>query len=568
MKGNSTIKSSNFHKNALTKALAIMLAILTIMLSLPISASAAKFSDIPSGSWYENDVYALVNKGIIGGTGNNKFTPNGKISRAECAKILTLMAMSEGELGPFKGWSTFKDVGANSWYTPYINWAYEAGIISGYEDKTFRPTRPVNRQELAVMITNFASRMGYTLSTRNSAKTFKDQSRIGKWAASSVQACQRAGIIGGYSDGSFNPLHNTKRSESAAMFNRFINTGSTKGDYDIYRKRVGGYAIRSVVFDSNKYKGNILTANDRVSSSETMSSMISRTGAKFAVNASYFDMSSYVPEATIVKNGNVVVTDKGGAKAKPSFIVDSQGKSYIKNITLNQSVTLQKGEDVYTYNSVSKNRAPANAKDATRIIFDRTWGNTIGVYARDALVVENGVVTKIVRQSGESLTIPSNGYIIYQRARRSEVDPEKFPNADDFFEKCQVGDTIDLKQTYTDVIYNTEIGDVNHSVASGPRIVKDGKAYNNYGGEGFYAGDIVGGGNRRRVAIGIKGGSEAGTVVIVTANCSVQRLADIMVTMGCVDAMNLDGGGSTGLYVDGRWLYSPDRRLSNIIYFK
>ena len=45
-------------------------------------------------------------------------------------------------------------------------------------------------------------------------------------------------------------------------------------------------------------------------------------------------------------------------------------------------------------------------------------------------------------------------------------------------------------------------------------------------------------------------------------------MAEIMVAFGCSDAVNLDGGGSTNLYVDGYWLYGPQSRLlNNMLYF-
>ena len=69
-----------------------------------------------------------------------------------------------------------------------------------------------------------------------------------------------------------------------------------------------------------------------------------------------------------------------------------------------------------------------------------------------------------------------------------------------------------------------------------------------------------------RAAIGIKAD---GSLLILTANTSLPKLSQIMVSLGCVDAINFDGGGSTNLYVDGQWLYGPQERLLNtLLYFK
>ena len=72
--------------------------------------------------------------------------------------------------------------------------------------------------------------------------------------------------------------------------------------------------------------------------------------------------------------------------------------------------------------------------------------------------------------------------------------------------------------------------------------------------------------NAVRAAIGIQAD---GSLLILTANTSLPKLSQIMVSLGCVDAINFDGGGSTNLYVDGQWLYGPQERLLNtLLYFK
>ena len=74
------------------------------------------------------------------------------------------------------------------------------------------------------------------------------------------------------------------------------------------------------------------------------------------------------------------------------------------------------------------------------------------------------------------------------------------------------------------------------------------------------------GGGVRRVCIGVR---YDGRLIILTAEASLAALSDIMAAMGCESAVNLDGGGSTNLYVNGQWLYGPQSRmLNNVLYFK
>ncbi len=539
-----------------------ILIALIVITSIPVSASAAtRFSDIPSGAWYENDVNTLVDKGIINGVGNNKFNPHGSLSRAECMVILSRMILSESEINQYKGFTYFDDVGSGKWYAPYINWAYEIGVVEGVGDKKFAPGRAVQRQELAVMMVNFANLMAYSLSANNPGKTFSDQSSIASWASSAVNSCVKAGIIQGNNSNQFLPRHSAKRSEASAMFNRFLNNTSKPTTYNIIRKRINGYNVKAVEFNIKDYKGNVETAHNRISSSESMSSMVERVGARFAVNAAYFDMGSYVPEATIVKGGNIIITDKGGAPTKPSFVTNSSGQALIKDLKLNQRVTLKRPDGAeHVFDNVSKNRTPSTSSDATRIVFDSRWGSSVGIYVRDAIAVQDGYITNIVHE-GSDIAIPQNGYVLYQRSRREYEG--------DFFDSCQLGDRIDLETIYTDRRNGSEFTGLVDSVAAGPRIVLNGQSYGNsgtYNEEGFYAGDITGGGSARRVAIGVNPSS--GKIVMLTAYCSVQRLSSLMVALGCSDAMNLDGGGSSGIYANGMWLQRPDRYLSNMIYFK
>ena len=550
----------NYMKIAKKLISAVLVLTLIISSAPAYSQAAPRFSDIPSGAWYENDVNTLVDKGIIEGVGNNKFNPNGSLTRAECMVMLSRTILSADDINQYKGFTYFNDVAKGSWYAQYINWGYEVGVVSGVGENKFAPNKPVQRQELAVMLYNFANLMAYSLSKNKPSISFGDAGAISTWAKSAVDACVRAGIING-SGGNFLPKNSAKRSEASAMFNRFLNSMTKPSNYTVTRKRVSGYAVKAVEFNLSNFKGNVETAWDGISSNESMGSMVERTGAKFAVNAAYFDMDDYVPNATIVKNGNIVITDKGGAATKPSFVTTNSGQSLIRDLKLNLRVTLTKPDErTFTFESVSKNRRPSTGIDATRIIFDRRWGSSVGIYVRDAIAVENGVITKVVHE-GNDIEIPQNGYVLYQRSRR-EYEGE-------FFNSCQVGDIVDYEAVYTDRRTGEAFDGLDDSIASGPRIVLNGQAYGNsgtYNEEGFYAGDITGGGAARRVAIGLN--TSTGKVILLTAYCSVQQLSGLMVRFGSSEAMNLDGGGSSGIYANGLWLQRPDRQLSNIIYFK
>ena len=110
------------------------------------------------------------------------------------------------------------------------------------------------------------------------------------------------------------------------------------------------------------------------------------------------------------------------------------------------------------------------------------------------------------------------------------------------------------------------VQDIRTAFCAGPTIVKDGRPYGNaqtYQQEGFTDRKILYG-LTARIGLGVK---EDGTVVIITATTTLFGLSTLMAAAGCRDAMNLDGGASTALYVNGEALATPVRKLTHMIVF-
>ena len=536
----------------------IISLVLVLVLALGQSqfpAAAASFSDVPLGAWYEPYVSELTDKGIISGMGNDLYMPQKSLSRAEVVTILTKIALSASDVDQYRGFSLFSDVSKNAWYAPYVNWAGEAGIVDGYGANLFKPDQAITRQELAVMINKFRHCLGYQLQATVAERDFADQPSIAGWSSDSVKVCQRVGIFAGDNYDRFNPQKATARSEAAAVFSNFLVSSYGSSDR-IIRKRLAGVYVTGVEFDALNYQAGIGMANDRVNGGEAMSSMIQRTGAKFAVNAGFFDMSSYVPSATIISGGKLITTQETYTPHKTSFVVGFDGMPSIQNFSVNQTVSLVRdGATVSTLSNVAMNRRPNSAGDTTRLLYDAHWGPTVGNFARDLVVFDASHTITTAASMWNDVTIPADGGVLYQRSRREYEG--------DFFDSCKVGDSLEIKNEYTGLT----VGDVDVSIGVGPRIVKNGAVYGNastYAQEGLGASDIVSG-SAKRVAIGVNGSK----VIIITVNsCTMAKLSQIMAAAGCTDAMNLDGGGSTGLYYNGEYLATPGRNLNNMIYFK
>ena len=98
------------------------------------------------------------------------------------------------------------------------------GIVNGYGDKTFAPNNLISRQEMAVIISRAAKVMGTKLTAVKDAKTFADANLIADYAAAAIDELQRAGIISGTSDTTFEPTAGCTRAQAATIiYNLYVN---------------------------------------------------------------------------------------------------------------------------------------------------------------------------------------------------------------------------------------------------------------------------------------------------------------------------------------------------------
>ncbi len=184
---------------------------------------ASSFSDV-SGHWAEEYIYSLSAGGIVSGMGDGLFMPNYTVTRG---MFVTIMGRLYGVDKAAYSVSKFSDVSMTDWYGPYVAWAAEKGISTGYHDGTFAPNENMTREQMAVIIMRYAGVTGASLTTTAGEKTFADDSLIGSWAKDSVYAAQKAGLISGREDGSFDPKGTATRAEVCAIVYRLIKSINT-----------------------------------------------------------------------------------------------------------------------------------------------------------------------------------------------------------------------------------------------------------------------------------------------------------------------------------------------------
>lgn len=180
------------------------------------------FNDI-AGHWAKENIDFVTERELFLGIGDGSFSPQSGMTRAMFATVIgRLYERSYGELLK-KGDHNFTDVGSDSYYAAYIDWASENNIITGIGGGLFKPDREITRQEMAAILYRFAGFINVLPSAAEKKQlNYPDAAELPFWAAEAAMYCQQTGIITGRSGGNFVPQGTATRAEVAAILQRFI----------------------------------------------------------------------------------------------------------------------------------------------------------------------------------------------------------------------------------------------------------------------------------------------------------------------------------------------------------
>ena len=175
------------------------------------------------GLWLNtNDHYSYL-IGYSDGT----VRPNGKITRAEVATIFFRLLDDDTRAKYWSSENNFSDVSADKWYNNAVSTLSRMGVIGGYADGTFRPDAPISRAEFAKIAVSF------TQNTGSATYNYFTDVKTTDWFAPYVTAAKDAGLIEGYSDGSFKPESKITRAEACAIVNRTLGRKPSKAHMKI-----------------------------------------------------------------------------------------------------------------------------------------------------------------------------------------------------------------------------------------------------------------------------------------------------------------------------------------------
>lgn len=236
------------------KITAIFMAAITLISACFASTSynenSAEFTDI-SDHWAKDDIVTLNRLGIFKGT-NGKANPNLQITRGEFTALIARALGLEG-----KNYNIFNDVNEDNIFFSEISAAYSAGLINGNGNGDFCSEDKITREEIMLIV----SRCVNVKTTDTS--TFKDISKNYKYIAELKNAVS-AGIITGYSDGTFKPLSNATRAEAAAMTVRLLKNSVSPSDSNL-KKFAKNYIKNDIENPQNNTQCSIGNALNEIS---------------------------------------------------------------------------------------------------------------------------------------------------------------------------------------------------------------------------------------------------------------------------------------------------------------
>ena len=156
------------------------------------------FSDVKTGDWYADAVQYVTDKGLMNGTGSDKFSPSASTTRG---MLMTVLARYAGE----------DTTGGATWYEKGMNWAKANGVSDGTN-----PNANITREQLVTMLYRYAG----SPAADGQLDSFSDSASVSSYAVNAMQWAVANGIVNG-SNGKLNPQNNATRAEVAAILMRF-----------------------------------------------------------------------------------------------------------------------------------------------------------------------------------------------------------------------------------------------------------------------------------------------------------------------------------------------------------
>ena len=181
-----------------------------------VPAPALPFTDVTTSDWFYGAVAYVYDNGLMTGTSATTFSPNATTPRG---MLVTILHRLEGE--PAANDAGFTDVENGAWYQAAVDWAAANGIVNGTSETTFDPNGTLTREQMAAILYRYAAYKGYDVSQLADLSRFSDSSAVSTYAADALAWANAAGLITGVTDTTLSPQGSAVRAQAATILMRF-----------------------------------------------------------------------------------------------------------------------------------------------------------------------------------------------------------------------------------------------------------------------------------------------------------------------------------------------------------
>lgn len=181
--------------------------------------AAVNFSDLPSDYWAYPFIAELTRRGMISGFNDGTFRPDQPVTRTEYAAMIEKILPNAQQ-----NRIAFNDVPAGFWGTQAIDEAVKSGFVKGYPDATFQPDQPISRMQVLLSLAN-GFQLPKPADPNVPLQLFDDRAEVPEWAKPAVGAATQSSVVVNHPERSqLNPNQPATRAEVAAMLYQALTT--------------------------------------------------------------------------------------------------------------------------------------------------------------------------------------------------------------------------------------------------------------------------------------------------------------------------------------------------------
>lgn len=556
---------------------------LTLVLSLSISVPARAAVD-------ETNAHRLNALGLFLGTGSG-YDLGGTATRLHGIIMLTRMLGEEDAALSFDGPCPFSDVAAGK-PSAYTGYAFAQGYTTGVSATTFRPNGALSFKHY---VTFLLRALGYDdgagdftfaaslekaveigMMTRTSADCILQKQyalyrgdlvdlsvsalttpladgsatlaeSLAKKGVFTWEEGRAQGLIGG---GQESYVHSSLRNTGTPKPEQNASSGAVSRVTKTYALPSGSVSADVITVDTSAPGVSVRAAmvNQKLGASAPFSSIVSASGADVIVNANFFAAYSgqnKFPVGHVMADGTFLY----GVSGLTSFGFTESGAVYVGRPAVFFYVK-GGGNSWACYEMNSKTQG-----SDLSVVYTPAFGGSVPIKIDGtAATVAGGVITDVrAVTAGETVAIPANGYVM--------VFGNDFTSTS-WYREPAVGTSVTLTPGLTDSdTSGFPMEEITAMVSGGPRLVENGAICTTLE-PGFQEARFTSA-VTSRTALGKL--ADGKLVIVSTGSASIQQLRELMLQLGCVEAVNLDGGGSTALAYQGKLIRSPGRELTTTL---